>query len=105
MEIAIGSEEESRKYLDEYIRLAESLVVAAQDSRPSGSLLLSCKAFSPSMLVYPGALASRFHSLTLAQHFCSLETTIYWAFSKGVAGRISRALVAGVPCRGPVSEE
>src|SRR5271169_5502521 len=31
-----------------YLRFAASLAVAAQDSRPSGSLLLSCKALSSS---------------------------------------------------------
>ena len=31
-----------------YLRFAESLTVAAQDSRPSGSLLLSCKALPSS---------------------------------------------------------
>ncbi len=31
-----------------YLRFAGSLTVAAQDSRPSGSLLLSCKALSSS---------------------------------------------------------
>jgi len=31
-----------------YLRFAGSLAVAAQDSRPSGSLLLSCKALSSS---------------------------------------------------------
>jgi len=48
-----------------YLRFAGSLTVAAQDSRPSGSLLLSCKALSSStfMPVYPGALTSRFHQL------------------------------------------
>src|SRR5215467_6266438 len=49
-----------------YLRFTASLAVAAQDSRPSGSLLLSCKALSSStfMPVYPGALTSGFHSLT-----------------------------------------
>src|ERR1700751_1074870 len=39
-----------------YLRFTASLTVAAQDSRPSGSLLLSCKARSSStfMPVYPG---------------------------------------------------
>jgi hypothetical protein len=48
-----------------YLRFAGSLAVPAQDSRPSGSLLLSCKALSSStfMPVYPGALTSRLHSL------------------------------------------
>ena len=49
-----------------YLRFAGSLTVAAQDSRPSGSLLLSCKALSSStfMPVYPGALTSP--SLTMS---------------------------------------
>src|SRR5271157_930608 len=48
-----------------YLRFAGSLTVAAQDSRPSGSLLLSCKALSSSTscTVYPGALTSPYRSL------------------------------------------
>src|ERR1700726_1975915 len=51
-----------------YLRFAGFLAVAAQDSRPSGSLLLSCKALSSStfMPVYPGALTSPLHSFTLS---------------------------------------
>ncbi len=50
-----------------YLRFTASLTVAAQDSRPSGSLLLSRKALSSStfMPVYPGAHKSPLHSLTL----------------------------------------
>ena len=49
-----------------YLRFTASLTVAAQDSRPSGSLLLSRKALSSStfMPVYPGAHKSPYHSLT-----------------------------------------
>src|SRR5215472_1953933 len=49
-----------------YLRFAAYLTIGlAQDSRPSGSLLLSCKALSSStfMPVYPGAHKSPFHSL------------------------------------------
>ncbi len=44
-----------------YLRFTASLTVAAQDSRPSGSLLLSRKALSSSTFipVYPGAHKSR----------------------------------------------
>src|SRR5215467_6120658 len=47
-----------------YLRFAASLAVAAQDSRPSGSLLPPCKALSSStfMPVYPGAQTSPLHS-------------------------------------------
>src|SRR5713101_2327384 len=48
-----------------YLRFAGSLAVAAQDSRPSGSLFLPCEALSSIldfMPVYPGAQISRFHS-------------------------------------------
>src|SRR6266849_3926600 len=50
-----------------YLRFTASLTVAAQDSRPSGSLLLSRKALSSStfMPVYPGALKSRLRSKPL----------------------------------------
>src|SRR5215469_6853294 len=43
-----------------YLRFAASLAVAAQDSRPSGSLLPPCKALSSSTFtpVYPGAQTS-----------------------------------------------
>src|SRR5215472_3010217 len=49
-----------------YLRFAANLTVGlAQDSRPSGSLLLSCKALSSStfMPVYPGAQTSGLRSL------------------------------------------
>src|SRR5215469_10028494 len=49
-----------------YLRFAAYLAIGlAQDSRPSGSLLLPCKALSSStfMPVYPGALISQYHSL------------------------------------------
>src|SRR5215470_1406533 len=47
-----------------YLRFTASLTVAVQDSRPSGSLLLSRKALSSStfMPVYPGAHKSLLHS-------------------------------------------
>src|SRR5215472_3235772 len=48
-----------------YLRFAANLTVGlAQDSRPSGSLLLSCKALSSStfMPVYPGAQTSGLRS-------------------------------------------
>src|SRR5882724_11020677 len=55
-----------------YLRFAGSLAVAAQDSRPSGSLLLSCKALSSStfMPVYPGALTSSLRSLSHPLSVC-----------------------------------
>jgi len=52
-----------------YLRFTASLAVAVQDSRPSGSLLLSCKALSSStfMPVYPGALTSPLYSSAAAR--------------------------------------
>src|SRR5215472_3437623 len=53
-----------------YLRFAANLTVGlAQDSRPSGSLLLSCKALSSStfMPVYPGAQTSGLHSSSVLQ--------------------------------------
>src|SRR5215472_6885232 len=50
-----------------YLRFAAYLAIGlAQDSRPSGSLLLPCEALSSStfMPVYPGALTSPLRSLT-----------------------------------------
>src|SRR5215469_2332002 len=62
-----------------YLRFAACLATGlAQDSRPSGSLLLSCKALSSSifMPVYPGAHTSPSHSLTTAQGFDRLISTV-----------------------------
>ncbi len=54
-----------------YLRFTASLTVAAQDSRPSGSLFLSRKALSSStfMPVYPGAHKSRLHALADCGHY------------------------------------
>src|SRR6476660_10256729 len=51
-----------------YLRFAGSLAVAAQDSRPSGSLLLSCKALSSST-------SHRFIPAHKNRHFTHLLST------------------------------
>jgi hypothetical protein len=56
-----------------YLRFAGSLAVAAQDSRPSGSLLLSCKALSSSTSCrfIPRCLHEKARSARLFLYLCT----------------------------------
>src|SRR6266566_4093046 len=69
-----------------YLRFTASLTVAAQDSRPSGSLLLSCKALSSStfMPVYPGAHKCHYTQYKKAPTFAvSCESLEHHTYRKG----------------------
>jgi len=83
-----------------YLRFAGSLTVAAQDSRPSGSLLLSCKALSSStfMPVYPGAQKSPYRSLRGSERKCLIASPIWkWdAFSAYIACEIGATVTAPI---------
>src|SRR5713101_7962282 len=77
-----------------YLRFTASLTVATQDSRPSGSLLLSRKALSSStFMVYPGAHKFRLHALADCGHYGLPVSVKFTLRERGSAG-LSKSILA-----------